>query len=236
MATRRSVPDVRGASGALGAVVRALDRFHRRHPWSHNDHYHRWIVRRLPVGATRALDVGCGRGGLLAELVRHVPVVDGVDVDAEMVRAASARFAGDDRVTVRQLRFDEVEGAPDTGYDVITMVAALHHMGLEPSLRRAAGLLRAGGRLLVVGIAPASDGRDLAVDLLPAVLNPFVGLAKHPRRARPGERAGGFPVAEPTATLAEIRTVSARVLPGARVRRRLWFRHTLEWTKPATLS
>ena len=37
---------------------------------------------------------------------------------------------------------------------------------------------------------------------------------------------------DPHETLAEIRDVAARVLPGAAITRRLMFRYTLVWTKP----
>lgn len=63
----------------VGRVVRALDAVHRRYPWSHNDHHLPWVLRRLPPGATRALDVGCGTGNLARALARVVPEVTSLD-------------------------------------------------------------------------------------------------------------------------------------------------------------
>ncbi|RZS61394.1 hypothetical protein EV386_1693 [Xylanimonas ulmi] len=37
---------------------------------------------------------------------------------------------------------------------------------------------------------------------------------------------------DPEETFAEVASTARAVLPGARVRRRLWFRYTLEWTAP----
>lgn len=45
-----------------------LKRLNDRHPWSHNHHFHPWILGSLPPRTGRALDVGCGRGDLVAAL------------------------------------------------------------------------------------------------------------------------------------------------------------------------
>lgn len=210
---------------------RALRMLNDRHPWSHNDHFHGWILRRLPARRRRALDVGCGKGLLLSRLRGPFDEVLGVDADAAMAAVAAERFAGDPAVTVRRARFEEVDGE----FDTITMVAVLHHLPLEPALRHAAGLLAPGGRLLVVGLARAETLADLAWDLPSSLLNPLVGLIKHPQPVRgPVDDGGGapMPVRDPAETFAEISRVAREVLPGARPRRRLFFRYTLEWTRP----
>jgi SAM-dependent methyltransferase len=214
--------------GVLAPLAGRLDQFNRRHPWSHNAYFHAWILRRLPARRQRALDAGCGRGQLAALLAGQFGRVDGIDRDAEMARAAADRFADDDRVTIRQLPFGEVSG----DYDVITMVASLHHMDLEPALLHAASLLEGGGRLLVVGLARVATLSDAAFELASAVLNPVAGLVRHPRAAREPWAGPDVPVVDPAQTFSEIRAGAFRVLPGARLRRRLFFRYTLEWTKP----
>ena len=51
----------------------------------------------------------------------------------------------------------------------------------------------------------------------------------------PGEPSGPTPpLRDPIMTNGEVRRAAARLLPGARFRRRLWFRYTLVWTKPYT--
>ena len=55
-------------SVAGGALATGMARLNARHPWSHNDHFHRWILRNLPARRRAALDVGCGRGELVAAL------------------------------------------------------------------------------------------------------------------------------------------------------------------------
>jgi SAM-dependent methyltransferase len=217
--------DIRNAHGLLGRIGAGLAAFNRRHPWSHNDHFHGWVLRNLPPGRSRALDVGCGRGELLAALAPRFVHVDGVDADAEMARIAAARFAGDPRVSVRALPFEQVSGR----YDLITMVAVLHHLDLAPALRHAAGLLTDHGRLLVVGLARPATWRDLAYDLASAGLNPLVGMLKQPRAVRHPDPPP-FPVADPVLSFDEVRATASSVLPGVRLRRRLFFRFTARWS------
>jgi 2-polyprenyl-3-methyl-5-hydroxy-6-metoxy-1,4-benzoquinol methylase len=221
------VGDVRDAGGVVGRVVTRLDTFNRRHPWSHNAHFHGWILRRLPDLRRQALDVGCGRGELLGLLASRFLHVDGIDVDAEMARASRERFASDDRASILQTSFDQMTGR----YDLITMVAVLHHLDLEPALRHACELLTDGGRLIVVGLARVTTPLDVAWDLASALLNPVMGMIKHPHTAHGGDIQPRCPTVEPTLTFGEIKAVAHRTLPGVRLHRRLFFRYTLEWTR-----
>jgi hypothetical protein len=166
--------------------------------------------------------------------VRH-----GIDADAGMAAAASAHLAQDPRVTIRRCGFEQFAAAASDGEaDLITMVAVPHHLGLDDTLARIPGLLAPGGRLLVVGLARVSSLPDLAVDLISAAANPVMGLISHPRPIRPaGGPAAGQPVMparDPAITLAEITAAARARLPGATVRRRLFFRYTLRWDKPPT--
>ncbi|MGF0117592.1 class I SAM-dependent methyltransferase [Promicromonospora sp. Marseille-Q5078] len=227
------------------AVGRWLGRLNDRHPWNHNDRLHGWVLRRLPRRRLRALDVGCGTGTLVDRLRREAVEVVGLDVDAPMVEVTRARFADDPSVTVHHGSFLDLPA--DGSSDVVTMVASLHHMELEPALRHAAGVLAPGGRLLVVGLARIGARRDLALALVSSAANPVVGMVKHPRPVAQdtspaddgtaddgtADDAPAAPVRDARETYGEVRATAARVLPGARFRRRLFFRYTLEWTSPA---
>lgn len=206
----------------------ALDALNARHPWSHNDHFHGWILRRLPDRRRRAIDIGCGRGGLLTRLAPRFDHVLGTDSDTEMRDRAAARCAGLPNVTVVDTALAELR----PGADLITLVAVLHHLDLDDTLARVPHLLAPGGRLLVVGLAPPATPRDLLWHLASAVANPLIGLVKHPRPERSGRQPPGFPVADPTVPVDEIRASAESLLPGASLKRRLAFRYTLEWTKP----
>ena len=185
------------------------------------------------------MDVCCGTGALAGKLAPHFARVTGIDADAGMAAAASAHLAQDPRVTIRRCGFEQFTAAASDGEaDLITMVAVPHHLGLDDTLARIPGLLAPGGRLLVVGLARVSSLPDLAVDLISAAANPVMGLISHPRPIRPAEgpAAGqpAMPARAPATTLAEITAAARARLPGATVRRRLFFRYTLRWDKPPT--
>jgi SAM-dependent methyltransferase len=230
--------DVRDSTNPL--VVRAgrwLAVINARHPWNHNEHFHGWILRNLPARRRVAVDIGCGTGVLAGKLASRFARVTGIDADAGMAAAASARLAGEPGVTIRHCSFDQLAAAAgDDAADLITMGASLHHLDLDDTLARLPALLAPGGRLLVVGLARGDSLPDLAVDLVSAAANPVMGLIKHPGLARPAEEpAAGqpaMPVRDPAETFAQIAKAARARLPGAVVRRRLFFRYTLRWDKP----
>ncbi len=210
---------------SLSAAAGALDRVNARHPWSHNDHFHGWILRHLPARRGSALDVGCGRGMLVEQLARRFAHVTAVDPDAAMVASTRARGLGN--VEVRQESLLDTAGS----FDLVTMVASLHHLPLEEGLERAAALVAPGGRLLVVGLAQLGSPVGAAYDATSLLLNPLVGMVKHPRVHRGGPTETEMPVRDPDHTFEELRSTAQRLLPGVRVRRRLWFRYTLSWER-----
>ncbi|MCB0909888.1 MAG: class I SAM-dependent methyltransferase [Nocardioidaceae bacterium] len=214
----------------LPGAVAWFDRVNAAHPWSHNDHFHGWILRSLPDRRHRALDVGCGRGRLLERLAPYFEAVEGCDVDLEMRAASAARVAGQPSVTVHGERLADLTGP----YDLITMVAVLHHLDARSALTDVRRLLAPGGRLLVVGLTKPTTLVDQGWDAWGLLTNPLIGLVKHPRRAVPGPDAGpGFPVRDPEHTFGELTQTFAELMPGARLRRRVGFRYTAAWTQPA---
>ena len=230
--------DVRDSANPVVLVAaRWLAWVNARHPWSHNEHFHGWILRNLPARRQVAVDVGCGAGVLAGKLAQRFARVTGIDADAGMAAAAGARLADDPRVSITRCRFDAFAATADEGgADLITMVAVLHHLDLGDTLERISRLLAPGGRLLVVGLAKPDSLADLLVDLMSAPATLLMGLVKHPRPVRPADRAATgqpvMPVRDPTTTMAEIATAAKAHLPGAVVRRRLFFRYTLRWDKP----
>lgn len=198
-------------------------------PWSHNSHYHRLLVRHLPRTAHSALDVGCGDGEFAAILADRIPEVLALDVDeVEVViaRERCARLAG---VTLRQADFLTAELPPDS-FDVVTALASLHHMPLEGAFREASRVLRPGGRLIVLGVWTDKSTRiDYAWNVASVMLNRLLrGLRGRDQMTSP-------------ATLDQTSWVDAGakardVLPGVRLRRRLLWRYTMVWDKPAALG
>lgn len=209
-------------------AIASLNAFNAAHPWNHNERLHPWVLRNLPERRGRALDVGCGRGVLLAKLAVRFDAVQGTDIDAPMREAARQRCADLPNVVVDGAQLAELDGP----YDLITLVAVLHHLDAAEALGEVARLLAPGGRLLVVGVAPPSGPVDLLWEIASLALNPVVGFMKHPRRTSGVDPRPPVPVRDASVSLDELKRIAGDILPGAVFRRRLFFRHTISWTKP----
>jgi SAM-dependent methyltransferase len=214
--------------GSPGRFVRWCDRWNAAHPWDHNAHHHRWLLRRLPRRLDRALDVGSGTGDLVRLLRARARRVDGVDLDARTVAEARRLLGPDPAVTL--VHGDVLTLDLAGGYDAVTALAVVHHLPLEPALTRLRDLLAPGGTLVVLGVYREETPTDRLLGGAAVPTNLVMG-ALHGRHGRP--RSMTAPTAPATTTLAEIRSVAARVLPGATIRRHLFWRYSLVHRAPA---
>lgn len=213
------------------SVLRALERFHAARPWDHNAHYHSWVLRQLPKRYGRALDVGCGSGDLARLLAgRSTSAVLGVDADPAIVDRA--RELTSPTVPVTFTAADAMTGIPDGPYDVITCVAVVHHLPYADALALFRRRLAPGGTLVVVGLARAESPVDHLLGAVAVPANLVMAWVKN--RGRRAERPVSMSARTraPEAGFGEVVREARRVLPGCRVRRRLFWRYTLVWRKP----
>ncbi|WP_426366009.1 class I SAM-dependent methyltransferase [Streptomyces sp. E-08] len=215
-------------------VLRALERFNTAHPWDHNAHYHRWILRQLPRRLDRALDVGCGSGDLARLLATRATAVRAVDADPAIVARARELTAPAARVTFA-VEDALADTADDGAHSAVTCLATLHHLPLAPALERFRERLAPGGTLVVLGLSRPDTPADHLLGLLSIPLNAATGWLRNRGRPAPRPVAMTAPTRDAEETLAEIALVAGRILPGARIRRRLFWRYTLVWRKPATV-
>lgn len=200
--------------------------------WNHNSHYQRWLVRSLPAPVGSALDVGCGVGDLPSLLATKANRVDAVDRAPEMIELARKLHPTAATWLLGDIRGDQLPLDP-AGYDLVTCVACLHHMPLWAGLSRLTELVRPGGLLVVVGLHRSVSVADFAMGAVSTPADLVMGVRLR-RRHLGGRRNYGMPVLDPRYTFAELRTAAADIAPGAVVRRRLYFRHTLVWRRPSS--
>lgn len=204
--------------------------------WSHNSWYHPLLLRQIPEGAERVLDVGCGAGALARRLADVVPHVDAFDRSPEMV--AEARASAPPNLDVQVADALAVE-LPQNSYDAVVSMAVLHHLPLDQALPRMAGWLRPGGVLAAVALPRVEPARTLPLEVAASVSHHGLGLAFSALRPVTGaelyrheDSHAVMPVADGRLTTREVRAEVGGLLPGARVRRLLYWRYLLVWRKP----
>ncbi|MEV1004282.1 class I SAM-dependent methyltransferase [Nonomuraea sp. NPDC050202] len=188
--------------------------------FDHNDHYHPRLLRLVPEGARSALDVGCGTGRFARRLAGLGLQVDAVDPAAEAIEAAppapGVRYHHAD-ITGMDL--------PEGRYDYISCLASIHHVpfGTVARLRDA---LAPGGVLAILGCYPEVSRTDYAWSLAAVPVNAVARLAMAGRGT-----PSPAPVKRPEMSLAEIRREAAALLPGATIRRLLFWRYLLAYRR-----
>jgi SAM-dependent methyltransferase len=188
--------------------------------FDHNGFYHRFLLRQVPPECGRALDVGCGSGLFARRLAAHAASVDAIDRAPEMIAQARSQSTG-----VRFIHADLADHDLER-YDYIACVASIHHMPFAETVTRLRAALTPGGVLAVVGCYRQASAADHAPDLIAVPANLIANAALR-ARSRPAA-----PTMAPRLTLPEIRRHAARLLPGAVIRRRLFWRYTLIYRRP----
>lgn len=206
-------------------------------PWDHNAYYHRLLLRQLPEGCDRVLDVGCGSGMFAAKAAEHVTRVDALDQSPTMIDRARRRVP--DNVTCTVADVVETRPSPDT-YDAVVSISALHHMDLADTLPVLSNALRPGGVLAVIALPKTDLRREWPIELAATATHHALGgffLVRQslgfriPYATDPADDV--MPVnLSPALTTREVAETAAAVLPGAQVRRLLLWRYLLTWRKP----
>jgi len=177
----------------------------------------------MPVPCESALDAGCGDGVLTSKLAARAGHVTGIDISREMIGIAME--------TVRARNVAFVQGDlisypfPPGSFDFIAAVAVLHHTPFAAALLRMSTLLRPGGVLAVVGLARNSSLVDYAVSAASIPVSRFF-------RMRNGWWDSPALRIDPDVTFGEIKKTAKALLPNVAVKRQLFFRYTLLWSKP----
>jgi SAM-dependent methyltransferase len=192
--------------------------------WNHNTAYHPWLIDIAEHHHGDVLDVG-GGDGLLAQRLSCVSrSVAVIEPDPHAAQRARNRLAGNTNTVVVPTAFERYAPGAQR-FDLVAFVASLHHMDLRAGLLKARELLRPDGEIAVVGLSANKSLTDWiwALACLPAVR--IGGLA---HRETPDV---GLVMTDPRESLSEIRRTADEVIRGATVRRALYYRYLLRWTR-----
>lgn len=124
---------------------------------------------------------------------------------------------------------DALKEVPPGPYDVITCVATIHHMPFSDALTHFRQHLAPGGTLVVVGLYRPQSRSDYLIDAVAIPSNVAMAWIKNKGRKAPRPASMTAPTRPATTTFADIVRDARQALPGARLRRRLFWRYTLVW-------
>lgn len=93
----------------------------------------------------RALEIGCGTGMFTEKFARSGAFIVAVDISPELLFQARARGIPSSQATFLEKRFEDA--AIDGPFDAVIGSSILHHLEVEPALRKILSLLKPGGRM-----------------------------------------------------------------------------------------
>lgn len=202
--------------------------------WNHNNHYHDFLLNQLPPHIDHALEIGCGQGAFARLLAERADHVTALDLSPEMIRIAREQSAAYLNISL-EVGDVMARELPADHFDCIASVATLHHLPLAPVLTKLKASLRPGSVLLVLDLYQSDGWKDYLNDGRAVLLHLWLRLTK-PRGEKPSPEARAAWEAhgkhDVYLTVAQVRQVCAKVLPGARVTRHLLWRYSIVWKKP----
>jgi SAM-dependent methyltransferase len=210
-----------------------LAAFDRQGGWSHNDHYHPYLLRHVPQPCSESLEIGCGTGTFARLLAGRSHHVLALDLSPEMVRIARERSAAFPHIEYQAV--DVLAWPfPAERFDCIASIATLHHLPLDEMLARMKAALRPGGILLVLDLYKARDLPSLLLSAVALLADFLIGRIKaRGARASETERLAWVEHGQHDRHLPvpAVRRLCREILPGARVRRHLFWRYSIVWQK-----
>ncbi|HLA09290.1 MAG TPA: class I SAM-dependent methyltransferase [Pyrinomonadaceae bacterium] len=211
--------------------------------WTHNNHYHDFLIRSVPKNCRNALEIGCGTGAFARSLAECTDHVFAIDLSTEMIRVARSRSAN-----VTNVEFEMADANswsfPLDHFDCIASIATLHHLNTVEMLKRMKGSLTVGGILILLDLFEPERNlikltgiRDSFLNILAMSVSGGLRLLHNGRLNPPREVQEAWDAQgkhDHYPSMKEVRKLCKEILPDARVRRHLLWRYSIVWQKPAS--
>jgi SAM-dependent methyltransferase len=203
--------------------------------WNHNNHYHGYLLERIPPRCKAALDIGCGTGSFSRLLAQRSERVVALDLSPRMIEVARERSADTPNIEFEVADVTRRDFPPEA-FDCVASIATLHHLPLDETLAKVKRTLRPGGVLAALDLYEAAGASELLVAAAAIPVSSLLriiktGRLRDRREVREAWDAHGPHDVYPT--LAQVRRACARALPGAVVRRHFLWRYSIAWRKAA---
>jgi ubiquinone/menaquinone biosynthesis C-methylase UbiE len=202
--------------------------------WNHNNHYHNFILKQIPSSCINTLDIGCGKGSFARLLAERSEQVLALDISTNMINIAKEQSKAYDNIDF------EVADAlawdfPDDQFDFIASIATLHHLPLDVMLAKMKKTLRNNGVLVVLDLFEDRNFKGILTSAIAMPINVCLNLIMNgPLRESQEIRKIWDEHFENDVLLplSHIRKICDSVLPGAKIRRHLFWRYSIVWRKP----
>lgn len=204
--------------------------------WNHNNCYFNSLMKYVEEDCEITLEIGCGKGELSNLLSKRSEHVIAVDLADGMIEKAISRYGYKNidfiNRNILDMRFDE------NSLDTIITTATAHHLPYEWLLLFGAKYLKPGGKLIVLDLYKPKTVSDFLLNVLAVIPNIFMNivhnhsLQKDDEHSRDVWRRHGEH--DTYMSMKEIRELAQKHLPGARIKRKLFWRYMLVWEKSAS--
>lgn len=210
--------------------------------WTHNNHYHNFLLRSVPEKCGSTLEIGCGTGAFSRRLAERVEHVLALDLSPEMIRVARSRSAQFPNLEF-QVADVMTEDFPPEYFDCIATIATLHHLPLREVLAKMEAALKSRGVLIVFDLfepernmLKLAGWRDAFLNVMAMGVSVSLrlihnGRLRPPREVRAAWEEHGAHDSYPT--MRDIDSICSDLFPGAILRRHLLWRYSIVWKKQA---
>ena len=205
---------------------------HDQEGWDHNNHYHRFLLKQLPVRYETVLDIGCGTGKFSRLLAKHADRVVAIDLSPNMIEVAKQRsrqYANIDFQVGDILQWE----FPVEQLDAIVSIATIHHLPVESLLPKLKSALKPGGRLVILDLLDYENLQDSLSDLIAVPLNWIFQMSR--KHVKPSPEAAAAMRehlrTDKYLTRSQVQRIYQTSLRGAKVRKHLFWRYSVVWEK-----
>ena len=201
--------------------------------WDHNSHYYMYLLSHIPDGCERILEIGCGTGEFSNLLARRGKNVMAIDLSPQMIHRAREHtqlHSNIDFVAADVMTYE----FPKNHFDCIATLTTIHHLPLEKILKKIKEALKHGGVFLCLDLYQQSRLSDLFIDAAAYPMSRafrFIKTGKLKPSKAWRDAYGDHGRSDTYLTVPEIKRMCADILPGALVKRHLFWRYSIVWKK-----
>lgn len=208
---------------------------HDQEGWDHNNHYHQFLLKQLPIQRQIALDIGCGTGQFSRLLSQHFEKVLAIDLSPNMIEVAKQRSKQFSNIDFQV--GDILEWQPVIEqFDAIVSIATLHHLPVENLLPNLKAALKPRGKLVILDLLEYRNWQDKLSDFIAVPLNWLFQTFKNSHIRQSPEAAAALREhlrTDQYLSFSQARRIYTSSMRAANVRKHLFWRYSVVWEKPA---